>query len=98
MKRLAPVAVVLLALALAACGSSNKLQGKQMTNIEQGIKQKIEQSNTGTHVVSVTCPKSAKKKKGVVFTCHVKGSKPGQEADATVTETKDNGSVHFVVP
>ena len=58
MKRLAPVVVVLLALALAACGSSNKLQGKQMTNIEQGIKQKIEQSNTGTHVVSVTCPRA----------------------------------------
>ena len=37
-------------------------------------------------------------KKGVVFTCHVKGSKPGQQADATVTETKNNGSVHFVVP
>ncbi len=86
------------AVALAACGSSNKLEGKQMRNIETGIKQKIESQNKGTHVVYVRCPKSVQKKKGTVFTCHVKGSKPGQEADATVTVTKDNGSVHFVVP
>src|SRR5690242_13694334 len=98
MKRFGTAVLVVAALALAACGSSNKLEGKQISNIEKGIKQKIEASNKGTHVLSVKCPTSVKKKKGVVFTCHVKGSKPGQEADATVTETKDNGSVHFVVP
>jgi len=102
MRALRFIAVALIAacaLALAACGgSSTKLEGKQMRNIELGIKQKIETQNKGTHVVYVRCPKSVKKKKGVVFTCHVKGSKPGQQADATVTETKNNGSVHFVVP
>jgi poly(3-hydroxybutyrate) depolymerase len=96
--RLLPAVLAVCALALAACGSSDKLEGNAMKNIETGIKQKIEQSNPATHVVYVHCPKSVKRKKGVVFTCHVKGSKPGQQADATVTETSNKGAVHFVVP
>ena len=86
------------ALFLAACGGTNKLEGRAMRAIGTSIKNKIEQSNPGTHVLYVHCPKSVKRKKGVTFVCHVKGSKPGQQADANVTETSNKGAVHFVVP
>jgi Domain of unknown function (DUF4333) len=93
------VAAALCAVAVAACGSSSdKIEGSSMKAIETGIKQRIEQQNKSTKVLYVRCPKSVKRKKGEVFSCHVKGSKPGQEADANVTVTNDKGAVHFVVP
>ena len=96
--RLITASLAVCALFLAACGGTNKLEGSAMRNIAIGIKQKIEQSNPGTHVLYAHCPKSVKRKKGVTFVCHVKGSKPGQQADANVTETSNKGAVHFVVP
>jgi len=68
-----PALIATCALLLAACGSSNRLEGGAMRKIENDIKQKLEQRNKGLHVLYARCPKSVRRKKGVVFTCHVKG-------------------------
>jgi hypothetical protein len=88
--------VVIGALALAACGSTEKRLDTR--EIEQGIKRGVERDNPGTKVVSVTCPDEVEQEKGRTFTCHVKGSKPGEEADARVTQVDDRGRVRYVVP
>ena len=66
--------------------------------IERGIERGVERDNPGTKVVSVTCPDDVERGKGVVFKCRVRGAEPGQVAEATVTQTDDDGRVRYVVP
>ncbi len=70
----------------------------ETTQIEDGLRRQVEEQNPGTRVVSVRCPGQVPMRKGYSFSCHVLGSKPGQESDAKVTETDDQGDVHFNVP
>ena len=86
-----------LALCLAGCGGDEPLK-LDTAPIEKGIATGVEKDRPGTKVVSVTCPDDVELRKGGTFSCRVKGSKPGEDAIATVTQTDDNGRVRYSVP
>ena len=98
MIRPAPAAALLAALALAACGGDDDEKQLDMRPVERGIERGIEKDNPKTDVVAVECPDGVEQRKGVKFTCQVRGSKPGEEAEATVTQVDDQGRVRYVVP
>jgi hypothetical protein len=90
-------AAVLLAACLAACGEDQKRK-LDTAPIERGIARGIERDRPGTKVVSVTCPEDVELEKGGRFSCRVRGSKPGEEAIARVTQVDAGGRVRYRVP
>ena len=87
------------AVALCAMGCGEDEPRKLDTaRVERGIADGIERDRPGTKVVSVTCPEDVELRKGGTFTCRVKGSKPGEDAIATVTQTDGEGRVRYRVP
>ena len=98
-RRAAALACLALAASAAAAGCGDDEPRKlDIARVEKGIADGIERDNPGTDVVSVTCPDEVEQRKGVKFKCQVKGSKEGQQAEATVTQTDDSGRVRYVVP
>ena len=98
MRRALPVALATAA-ALAACGEDDEPRKLLDTApIERGIARGVEKDRPGTRVVSVKCPDDVELRKGVTFTCRVRGSERGQEAVATVTQVDDEGRVRYRVP
>ncbi|MDQ3936254.1 MAG: DUF4333 domain-containing protein, partial [Actinomycetota bacterium] len=96
-RRLAAAALASAALALGACGGDDE-ETLDVGPIEDGIAKGVERDNPGTNVASVECPDDVEKKKGVKFKCRVRGTKKGQQAEATVTQVDDDGRVRYVVP
>ena len=93
------IPAVLAALALAGCGGDDEEKKKlDMEPVERGIERGIEKDNPKTDVVAVECPDDVEQKKGVEFKCTVRGSRQGEEAEATVTQVDDDGRVRYVVP
>jgi hypothetical protein len=92
-----PLCAAVLALCAAGCGDDEPRQ-LDTTRVEKGIAEGIERDRPGTKVVSVTCPENVELRKGGTFTCRVKGSKTGEDAVATVTQTDDEGRVRYRVP
>jgi hypothetical protein len=90
-------ATVLILLCLTACGDERE-RLLDTGPVERGIARGIEADRPGTEVVSVTCPEDVELEKGGRFTCRVKGSKPGEDAIATVTQVDDEGRVRYSVP
>ena len=86
------------ALALAGCGGGDEEKKLDTGPVERGIERGIEKDNPKTDVVAVECPEDVEQRKGVKFTCEVRGSKPGEEAEAKVTQVDDQGRVRYVVP
>ena len=97
MTRRAALVLALAATLLAACGDEEPKM-LDIERVEKGIAEGVERDNPGTDVVSVTCPDEVEQRKGVKFKCQVKGSRKGQRAEATVTQTDDSGRVRYVVP
>ena len=95
----APVAVAI-ALVVAACGGDEEKKPRLLDTrpVERGIARGIERDRPGTQVVSVVCPDDVKLQKGGTFTCRVRGSRPGEEAIATVTQADAKGRVRYRVP
>ena len=91
-----PAALVALALPVACGGDEKKML--DMEPVERGIEQGVEKDNPKTDVVSVDCPDDVEQKKGVEFKCTVRGSRQGEQAEATVTQVDDEGRVRYVVP
>lgn len=92
-------ATLLTALTLAGCGGDD--EPERLLNIppiEAGIAREIERDRPSTDVVRVDCPERVELRKGVKFTCRVRGSRPGERAVATVTQVDDEGRVRFDVP
>jgi hypothetical protein len=98
MKRRASLGAACSLVALAGCGGGEERPRIDIEKIERGIEAGVVRNHPDVGVVSVTCPKDVPAKKGHVFKCRVKGSGPGQEAEATVTELDDKGRVRYVVP
>ena len=92
-RRLLAVCVAGALLGFAGCGEKTVPASK----VEKAIKQGVERDNPGTKVVSVDCPKDRKVKKGDMFKCQVRGSKPNQRALATVVQLNDKGDVRYSV-
>ena len=92
-RRLLAVCAAGALLGFAGCGEKKVSADK----VEKAIKQGIERDNPGTKVVSVTCPKDRKAKKGDMFKCQVRGSRRNQRAQATVVQVNDKGDVHYSV-
>ena len=90
-------AAALAAAALAGCGDDDP-EMLDFAKVERGIAEGVERDNTNVDVVAVECPDRVEQKKGVVFKCLVKGAKKDQQAEATVTQTDDEGRVRYVVP
>ena len=94
----ASVAIVI-ALGLGALDEEDSPPRKlSMPPIEAGIAREIERDRPGTNVVSVTCPEDVELRKGGTFTCRVRGSRPGEDAIAEVTQVDANGRVRYRVP
>lgn len=91
---------IAVALGLAACGEEGEKAKRRLDTapIEAQIARGIEKDRPGTRIVEVVCPDDVELKKGVVFTCRVRGSKRGQEAIATVTQTDDRGRARYRIP
>jgi hypothetical protein len=89
--------ITFLPLCLAACGGDDE-RLLDTAPIERGIARGIERDRPGTEVVSVTCPEDVELEKGDTFTCRVKGSRPGEDAIATVTQEDGEGRVRYRVP
>jgi hypothetical protein len=88
-----------LALAAAGCDDDEDERRRLDTApVERGIARGIEKDRPGTRVVEVVCPKDVELRKGVTFTCRVRGARRGQEAVATVTQVDDEGRVRYRVP
>ena len=93
-------ATLALALSLSSCGGGDEKPERllRIGPIEAGIAREIERDRPGTDVVEVACPDRVELKKGGRFTCMVRGSRPGEEAIATVTQVDDEGRVRYEVP
>ena len=79
-------------LGFTGCGEE-KLDTKRVVKF---MKQGIERDNPGTKVVSIDCP-SRPRKKGDVFKCQVRGSRPNQRALATMVQLNDKNDVRYSV-
>jgi hypothetical protein len=86
------------ALCVAGCGDDDDRKTLDVEPVERGIARGIEKDNPKTEVLSVDCPDDVEQKKGVVFKCTVRGSRQGEQAEATVTQVDDDGRVRYVVP
>ena len=95
--RLAPL-VAVATLSLAGCGDDDERKTLDVRPVERGIERGVEKDNPKTEVVEVDCPDDVEQKKGVVFKCTVRGSRQGEQAEATVTQVDDDGRVRYVVP
>ncbi|HEX8066839.1 MAG TPA: DUF4333 domain-containing protein [Thermoleophilaceae bacterium] len=74
-----------------------RLSQAQVQRIERGIERGIERDHPETDVVRVACPSGVPAERGRVFRCLVRGSRPDQVADATVTLLDDEGGARWTV-
>jgi hypothetical protein len=83
---------------LAGCGDDDPHRRTlDVEPVERAIARSVERDNPRTEVVAVTCPDDVELKRGVRFTCEVRGSRQGELAVATVTQVDDTGRVRFSV-
>jgi hypothetical protein len=86
------------ALLLAGCGDDEPTRRTlDVVPVERAITRAVERDNPRADVVAVTCPEDVEVKKGVRFTCEVRGSRQGELGVARVVQVDDTGRVRFEV-